>query len=79
MNIDPTKRPTEYVDDDGSLHTDRTEIMRILDEVITQAHYKSIGDGRLRDMEKEKKRLEYMEMIVRAVEQREKFIPTEDS
>jgi hypothetical protein len=50
--------------------TDEYEAMiQVLDTLISEGLRKFVGDGRLRDMEKEEKRLEYMkrtEQVIRA-------------
>jgi hypothetical protein len=50
--------------------TDEYESMiQVLDTLISEGLRKFVGDGRLRDMEKEEKRLEYMkrtEQVIRA-------------
>lgn len=45
-----------------------------LDDVIDAARYKTFGDGRIRDAEKERVRLKYLRLIIQAQGERRKIL-----
>lgn len=60
---------SDHADDEGATRdatTARKEAIRELREVREQARYKAIGDGRIRDVDRESVRVRYLRTIVYA-------------
>ena len=60
------------------VQTAREEALATLSDVVEQARYKSLGDGRIRSPEKEKIRLKYLRVIVSAQAERRKLLADKD-
>ena len=58
----------------AKLQTERDEALATLSEVVDQARYKSLGDGRIRSPEKERIRLKYLRVIISAQAERRKLL-----
>lgn len=56
------------------LQSARDDALASLNEVIEQARYKSLGDGRIRSPEKERIRLKYLRVIISAQAERRKVL-----
>jgi len=56
------------------IQTERDEALATLAEVVDEARYKSLGDGRIRSPEKERIRLKYLRVIVSAQGERRKLL-----
>lgn len=68
-------------DDEGSAldaNTAREEAIRELREVREQAKYKTIGDGRIRDPEREGVRIRYLRLIVYAANAERQLLADRD-
>jgi hypothetical protein len=61
-------------DIDTKIQSARDDALASLNEVIEQARYKSLGDGRIRSPEKEKIRLKYLRVIISAQDTRRKML-----
>jgi hypothetical protein len=59
---------------DTKIQSARDDALASLNEVIEQARYKSLGDGRIRSPEKEKIRLKFMRVIISAQAERRKVL-----
>jgi len=62
----------------AKIQTERDEALASLNEVIQQARYKSLGDGRIRSPEKERIRLKYLRVIISAQDTRRKLLADKD-
>ena len=62
----------------AEIQTAREEALATLGEVLEQARYKSLGDGRIRSPEKEKIRLQYLRVIISAQGERRKLLQDKD-
>ena len=62
----------------AEIQTPREEALATLGEVVEQARYKSLGDGRIRSPEKEKIRLQYLRVIISAQGERRKLLQDKD-
>jgi len=60
------------------IQSERDSALASLTEVIEQARYKSLGDGRIRSPEKERIRLKYLRVIISAQETRRKLLADKD-
>jgi len=60
------------------VQSERDEALASLSEVIQQARYKSLGDGRIRSPEKERIRLKYLRVIISAQDTRRKLLADKD-
>jgi hypothetical protein len=56
------------------LQTARDDALSSLSEVIEQSRYKSLGDGRIRDPERERIRIRYLRVIISAQAERRKLL-----
>ena len=56
------------------LQTARDDALASLSEVIEQSRYKSLGDGRIRDPERERIRIRYLRVIISAQAERRKLL-----
>lgn len=56
------------------LQSERDEALATLREVVDEARYKSLGDGRIRSPEKERIRLKYLRVIISAQDTRRKIL-----
>ena len=56
------------------LQSERDEALATLREVVDEARYKTLGDGRIRSPEKERIRLKYYRVIISAQETRRKIL-----
>jgi len=63
---------------EAKVQTERDEALASLNEVIQQARYKSLGDGRIRSPEKERIRLKYLRVIISAQDTRRKLLADKD-
>lgn len=59
---------------DAEIQTERDEALATLSEVVDEARYKSLGDGRIRSPEKERIRLKYLRVIISAQDTRRKIL-----
>jgi hypothetical protein len=59
---------------DTKIQTERDEALATLAEVVDEARYKSLGDGRIRSPEKERIRLKYLRVIISAQDTRRKIL-----
>lgn len=59
---------------DTKIQTERDEALATLSEVVDEARYKSLGDGRIRSPEKERIRLKYLRVIISAQDTRRKIL-----
>jgi len=60
------------------IQSEREDALASLSEVIEQARYKSLGDGRIRSPEKERIRLKYLRVIISAQDTRRKILADKD-
>ena len=51
---------------DVEIQSKRDSALAELSEVVDEARYKSLGDGRIRDAENERVRLKYLRLIIQA-------------
>ena len=58
----------------AKIQTERDEALATLSEVVDEARYKSLGDGRIRSPEKERIRLKYLRVIISAQDTRRKLL-----
>lgn len=56
------------------IQTERDTALAELSEVIDEARYKSLGDGRIRNPESERIRLKYLRLIIQANGERRKLL-----
>jgi hypothetical protein len=59
---------------DVEIQSKRDSALAELSEVVDEARYKSLGDGRIRDAEKERVRLKYLRLIIQAQSERRKIL-----
>jgi len=59
---------------EAKIQSEREEALATLSEVVDQARYKSLGDGRIRSPEKERIRLKYLRVIISAQDTRRKIL-----
>mgnify|MGYP007116965287 CR=1 FL=1 len=59
---------------DAEIQSARDEALATLDDVVGEARYKSLGDGRIRSPEKERIRLKYLRVIISAQNTRRKIL-----
>jgi hypothetical protein len=59
---------------DVEIQSKRDTALAELGDVIDEARYKSLGDGRIRDAEKERVRLKYLRLIIQAQSERRKIL-----
>jgi hypothetical protein len=59
---------------DAEIQSARDEALATLDDVVGEARYKSLGDGRIRSPEKERIRLKYLRVIISAQDTRRKIL-----
>ncbi len=60
------------------IQSERDNAMAELSEVIDEARYKSLGDGRIRNPQSEKIRLKYLRIIIQANAERRKYLADKD-
>lgn len=65
-------------DFDDKIQSERDEALAMLSDIVDYARYKSLGDGRIRDPEKERIRLKYLRVIISAESERRKFLEDKD-
>ena len=58
----------------AKIQTERDEALATLSEVVDEARYKSLGDGRIRSPERERIRLKYLRVIISAQDTRRKVL-----
>jgi hypothetical protein len=56
------------------IQSERDNALAELSEVIDEARYKSLGDGRIRNPESERIRLKYLRIIIQANSERRKLL-----
>ena len=56
------------------IQSERDNALAELSEVIDEARYKSLGDGRIRNPQSEKIRLKYLRIIIQANSERRKLL-----
>lgn len=56
------------------IQSERDNALAELSEVIGEARYKSLGDGRIRNPESERIRLKYLRIIIQANSERRKLL-----
>jgi hypothetical protein len=59
---------------DVEIQSTRDTALAELNDIIDHARYKSFGDGRIRDAEKERIRLKYLRIIIQAQGERRKLL-----
>lgn len=59
---------------DAEIQSARDEALATLSEVVDEARYKSLGDGRIRSPESERIRLKYLRVIISAQDTRRKML-----
>ncbi|WP_435187041.1 hypothetical protein [Halobellus sp. EA9] len=65
-------------EESDKIQSQRDEALAELSDVIEQARYKSLGDGRIRSPEKERIRLKYLRVIISALSTRRKYLADKD-
>jgi F0F1-type ATP synthase membrane subunit b/b' len=60
------------------IQSERDNALAELSEVIDEARYKSLGDGRIRNPQSEKIRLKYLRIIIQANSERRKYLADKD-
>ena len=60
------------------IQSERDNALAELSEVIDEARYKSLGDGRIRNPQSEKIRLKYLRIIIQANAERRKYLAAQD-
>jgi len=60
------------------IQSERDEALATLSEIVDHARYKSLGEGRIRSPEKERGRLKYLRVIVKAESERRKLLADKD-
>lgn len=60
------------------IQSERDEALATLSDIVDHARYKSLGDGRIRDPEKERIRLKYLRVIISAESERRKILEDKD-
>jgi len=60
------------------IQSERDEALATLSEIVDHARYKSLGDGRIRSPKKERVRLKYLRVIVKAESERRKLLADKD-
>jgi len=60
------------------IQSERDNALAELSEVIDEARYKSLGDGRIRNPQSEKIRLKYLRIIIQANAERRKYLADKD-
>jgi len=56
------------------IQSERDNALAELSEVVGEARYKSLGDGRIRNPESERIRLKYLRIIIQANSERRKLL-----
>ena len=64
--------------DSDEIQSQRDEALAELNDVVEQARYKTLGDGRIRSPEKERVRLKYMRVIISALNARRQYLNDKD-
>lgn len=64
--------------DSGEIQSQRDEALAELNDVVEQARYKTLGDGRIRSPEKERVRLKYLRVIISALNARRQYLNDKD-
>ncbi|WP_144900815.1 hypothetical protein [Halobellus captivus] len=65
-------------DESDKIQSQRDDALAELSDVIEQARYKSLGEGRIRSPEKERIRLKYLRVIISALSTRRKYLADKD-
>ena len=65
-------------DESDKIQSQRDDALAELSDVIEQARYKSLGEGRVRSPEKELIRLKYLRVIISALSTRRKYLADKD-
>lgn len=60
------------------IQSQRDDALAELRDVIEQARYKSLGEGRIRSPEKERIRLKYLRVIISALSTQRKYLADKD-
>jgi len=60
------------------IQSERDNALAELSQVIDEARYKSLGDGRIRNPQSEKIRLKYLRIIIQANAERRKYLADKD-
>ena len=60
------------------VQTARDDALAILDDVVEEARYKSLGDGRIRTPERERIRRRFLRVIISAQAERRKLLADKD-
>jgi len=61
-------------DESDKIESERDEALAALSDVVDEARYKSLGDGRIRSPEKERVRLKYLRVIISALSTRRQYL-----
>ena len=64
--------------DSDEIQSQRDEALAELNDVVEQARYKTLGDGRIRSPEKERVRLKYLRVIISALNARRQYLNDKD-
>jgi hypothetical protein len=65
-------------DESDKIQSQRDDALAELSDVIEQARYKSLGEGRIRSPEKERIRLKYLRVIISALSTQRKYLADKD-
>ncbi|WP_080505127.1 hypothetical protein [Halorubrum aethiopicum] len=65
-------------DESDKIQSQRDDALAELSDVVEQARYKSLGEGRIRSPEKERIRLKYLRVIISALSTRRKYLADKD-
>lgn len=60
------------------IQSERDEALATLSDIVDHARYKSLGDGRIRDPERERIRLKYLRIVISAESERRKILEDKD-
>jgi len=60
------------------IQSQRDEALAELSDIVEQARYKTLGDGRIRSPEKERVRLKYLRVIISALNARRQYLNDKD-
>lgn len=63
---------------DDEIQSARDDALAVLSDVVDEARYKSLGDGRIRKPESERVRLRYLRVIISAQAERRKILADKD-
>ena len=64
--------------DSDEIQSQRDEALAELNDVVEQARYKTLGNGRIRSPKKERVRLKYLRVIISALNARRQYLNDKD-